>query len=51
MSLSRSYDFEAWMTVRYASEREAKLDMDAIVAKQEKLKAMARRLAEYAAPE
>lgn len=43
MALSTTYDFDEWVTLRYASEREALLDLQAVLAKQEQLRTIARR--------
>jgi hypothetical protein len=48
MSLAQTYDFDEWLTVRYASQREARLDLEAILSKQRQLKALARGLGETA---
>jgi hypothetical protein len=44
MALSRAYDFDEWITFRYPSEHEARLDLEAIISKQRQLMAIARRL-------
>jgi hypothetical protein len=44
-ALTTSYEFEHWLTFRYPSEREARLDMLAIEYKQKQLAKLARRMA------
>jgi hypothetical protein len=45
-ALTSTYEFDEWLTLRYPSEREAMLDLQAVLAKQEHLRAAARRLYE-----
>ena len=44
-ALTTSYEFEQWLTFRYPTEREARLDMRAIEDKQKQLAKLARRMA------
>lgn len=44
-TLTTSYEFEHWLTFRYPSEREARLDVRAIEEKQKQLAKLARRMA------
>jgi hypothetical protein len=50
-ALTSSYEFDEWLTLRYPSEREAMLDLQAVLTKQRQLRAVARGLCEAKANE